>query len=268
VSKEINSMKSKEIPWEKRYDDLLRYQAELSFDLEQSFFLSSNSWNRSKRIIDFGSGNGYYGNMLAQCNPEKSFIFVEKNPKLAKIAKRKITSKNVEIVIGSFDILSDIGKFDFLYSRHTLSYLSDSERNDFFVWLTKNLNKNGEFLVIDADDDAFYTYPKLPLLEGGNEKFKEDLKKTGGNRSLAEAIPSLCKDNGFSHFSTRSLVVHSALSGRKYLMNMFMKSVAAIDYGFPLPNNVRDEMDNWANNHNSFLQYGLFGSLFVKGQRK
>ena len=40
------------------YSDLLRFQADLSLDLELSFFQMSAEWHRAKTVLDLGSGNG------------------------------------------------------------------------------------------------------------------------------------------------------------------------------------------------------------------
>ncbi|MFA7060830.1 MAG: class I SAM-dependent methyltransferase [Pedobacter sp.] len=250
--------------WEDIYDDLLRYQAELSCDLEQVFFRSSRAWADAKTILDFGAGNAYYSNLLARQYPDKNFICLERNIELAEIARRGITSNRIEVVTGSFDDLDSDRSFDFVFTRHALSYLSDAERYKFASWVSKNTSDHGAILIIDADDDAFFTSPRLPLLEGGNKKFQDDLKAEGGNRCLREVLPQYWLCNGFSHEFTRTLVVHSAISDRKYLMSMFMRSVAEIDHGSPLPNAVRDEIDSWAVDHSSYLQYGMFGTLFSK----
>lgn len=250
--------------WANIYDDLLRYQAELSFDLEQAFFCSSPYWHKARTILDFGAGNAYYSSLLANKYPDKHFTCLEKNPELAEIAKRRDTLNRLEIINGSFDDLGFGRNYDFIFTRHTLSYLADAERNRFALWVAKNTTAQGVVLTIDAEDDAFYVSPKLPLLEGGNKKFQDDLKTKGGNRSLRNYLPQCWLNNGFAHESTRSLIVHSDISGRKYLMAMFMKAVAEIDHGSPLPDAVRLEIEEWARDSFSYLQYGMFGALYIK----
>ncbi len=251
--------------WPSIYDNLLRYQAELSHDLEQMFFQSSPQWQKAIKVLDFGAGNAHYAKLLSAINPEKKYFCVELNEDLADIAERDAASHNINIIKGSFGELGEGNEFDFIYCRHVLSYLKDDERQEFFAWVNRNTSPCAGVLTIDAEDDAFYAFPTLPMLEGGNEKFKDDLKEKGGNRALRNDIKRHFENNGFSHASTRSLVVHSAISDRKYLMAMFMRAVAEIDHSSPLPIDLRDEIDSWSSNRNSYLQYGMFGSLFVKG---
>lgn len=250
--------------WAWIYDDLLKYQVELSHDLEQMFFKSTPQWESAKTVLDFGSGNGYYAKLLARICPEKEYTCAEINKELSSIAERNNYNKNIKIVNGSFEALGEGNCFDFVYCRHVLSYLKDDELARFIDWLGHNTSRHSAVLVIDADDQAFFTTPSLPMLEGGIERFKEELEEKGGNRSLKDVIGGKLVTAGFSHLSTRPLVVHSAISGRKYLMAMFMKAVAEIDHGSPLPLALRDEIDSWSSNKNSYLQYGIFGSIFAK----
>ena len=45
---------------------------------------------------------------------------------------------------------------------------------------------------------------------------------------------------------------------------MFMLAVAEYDHGSPIPQEVRLELDRWSMNPDSYMQYGLFGSIFEK----
>ncbi len=60
--------------WASIYDDLLRYQVELSWDLEQMFFRASDAWVNAATVLDLGAGNAYYTSMLSQKFPRKHFI--------------------------------------------------------------------------------------------------------------------------------------------------------------------------------------------------
>ncbi len=67
---------------------------------------------------------------------------------------------------------------------------------------------------------------------------------------------------GFAHLWTRQLAVHSDIRDRKYLMLMFMTSVAELDHGSPLPATLRIELDQWSRDPKSFLQYGIVAASF------
>lgn len=244
------------------YDDLLRFQCELSFDLESAFFRLSPSWSTAVSVLDFGAGNSYYTAQLAHIYPEKRFVALERDSAVAATGERWTGSQRIQIVAGSYESLSRDAQFDFVVARHVLSYLDD--RSAFYEWLSKHTTHNAGILVIDADDSAFVTQPRLPLLERGNDEFKERVAAGGGDRSAAEQSIASLGERGFSHLWTRPLAVHSDIQDRKYLMFMFMLAVAEYDHGSPLPLDVRQELDRWSRDSRSFLQYGLMASSFQR----
>jgi hypothetical protein len=251
--------------WTNSYDRLLRYQTDLSVDIEQLLFRQSDHWMRAVNVLDFGAGNSYYASRLSHQHPAKRFTCVDKNRDLAALGKHEWESGRFSTISGTHTDLVFTESFDFIYSRHVLSYLTDEDRQAFIDWAFSNSTESAAFLTIDADDEAFICLPRLPHLEAGNERFKEELKARGGNRSLRDSIRLQFEKAGFNHLKTVPLVIHSEIAGRKYLMSMFMRAVAEIDHGNPLPLEIRQEIDDWACNATSYLQYGMFGSVFAKG---
>jgi len=244
------------------YDDLLRFQTELSFDLEQAFYRSSDAWRSARRILDFGAGNCYYTRKLAEKNPEKEFVCVERDEALARRALAIVNPYKIEVVIGTFTDVPADAAFDFVIARHAMSYLAD--RSSFMQWTATHTTSRAGVLTIDADDAKFFVRPRLPLLEAGNEEFKEQVRVSGGDRELRARLQEEWRQFRFCHTRTDPLVVHSDIASRKELMYMFMMAVAEYDHGSPLPNNVREEIDSWVLDPCSYLQYGLFGSLFER----
>jgi SAM-dependent methyltransferase len=246
------------------YDDLLRYQAELSFDFEQAFYRSSDVWRSARRVLDFGAGNCYYTRKLAEKNPEKTFVCVERDAALARRGCGWANPYKIEVVTGTFTDVADDAAFDFVVARHAMSYLAD--RAAFMQWVVHHTTSTAGLLTIDADDSKFFVRPALPLLEAGNEDFKKDVRASGGDRDLRPLLQEEWKRFGFCHLRTDPLIVHSDITARKELMYMFMMTVAEYDHGSPLPAKVREEIDSWVLDPTSYLQYGMFGSLFEKAE--
>jgi SAM-dependent methyltransferase len=244
------------------YGDLLRFQAELSADLELPFFYSASEWEHATTILDLGSGNGYYAARLAGVFPDKTFVCLERDPKMAGQASRWATNGSLTSITGTLSDLPNETHFSFVLARHTLSYLDDLPA--FGTWLTEHTTHGAGLLVIDADDDAFLCRPPLPILERGNEEFKKKVAAAGGDRDVVTRLREHVHGAGFSHRWTRGLIVHSDIRDRKYLMYMFMRAVAEYDHGSPLPSDVWSEIDAWALDPHSYLQYGLAASLFAR----
>jgi len=244
------------------YDDLLRFQTELSFDIEQSFFPLGTRMEFRHSRPRLGAGNSYYTRRLAEKYPAKQFTCVERDTKLAARARQWAKPYAIEVVEGSFDALPQHVTFDFVLIRHAFSYLSD--RVSFASWISSHTSPGAGVLVIDADDEQFFVNPRSPLLERGNEEFKQHVSASGGKRKLRDTIAAEWEQNGFRHATTTPLVVHSDIRGRRALMHSFMTAVAEYDHSSPLPTDVREELETWIHDPQSYLQYGLFGSSFQK----
>lgn len=244
------------------YDDVLRFQTDLSFDLEKSFYRMSSRWYEAAQVLDYGAGNAYYTSQLAQAYPDKKFTCVERDQDIAGIAERWIEPYDIDMIVGSFEDIAPNTNFDFAILRHVTSYLSNKKH--FFEWIASNTTPEAGLLLIDADDTAFYVNPRLPFLESGNEKLKDKIREEGGDRNVLLQKQQDLESLGFKQIWTRTMPVHSDIDGRKYLMYMFMRSIAELDHGSPIPRNVWDELDAWSLSPDSFLQYGVIASYFQK----
>jgi hypothetical protein len=204
--------------WIRTYDRLLRYQADLSSDFELLFFRQSDHWLEANNILDYGSGNSYYCRLLSNRFPTKKFTCIDNNPSLVAIGQESWDHAKIRSVTGSFRDIKPQQPYDFVFSRHVLSYLGNSERLSFIKWLSRNCSERACVLIIDADDEAFFCSPRLPILEGGNDRFKEELKIKGGNRSIKNCLEEDFAAAGFRRKITLPLIVHSDLADRKFLM--------------------------------------------------
>jgi len=240
----------------------LTFQADLSWDLESVFFRNSSRWRDAKTVLDFGCGNAYYATKLASRYPDKTFYCLDQDAALMTLCRNRAEQRGIRFLGTSHKDVADDRTFDFIILRHTLSYLPD--RPMFYDWFAQHTTPQGGIVVVDALDNEFWVHPSLPLLEGGNRKFKEDVHGTGGRRDLIDVLPGELAQHGFGHESTHRLVVHSDIDGRKHLMFMFMMCVAEYDHGSPVPDAVRSEIDSWSMNPSSYMQYGLFGAAFAK----
>ena len=101
-------------------------------------------------------------------------------------------------------------------------------------------------------------------LNAATREFKQKVAGEWCDRDVISRVQEPVRDAGFSRRWTRGLVVHSDIRDRKYLMYMFMRAVAEFDHGSPVPQGVSAELDAWALDPLSYLQYGLNASLFAK----
>lgn len=245
------------------YDQMLRIQAEMSFPLEQPFFCTEQ-WRNATNILDFGCGNGLYARMLANQFPDKRFTCVERDPEMASIAAKHMNSQ-MNLINGSLSDLPADFQFDFMLTRLVMMHLPD--RAPLYAWAAQHASPNASVLAIDAADQYFFLTPELPLFLGALNSLREDNRKRGGNRDLQNTIRIEWEQTGFTHISSLPLVVHSNLPATKERMYLYMLLTAELGLGSPLSPQILEELLFWVLHPASYVQYGLFGSLFTFGTR-
>lgn len=185
---------------------------------------------------------------------------MERDEKLAQIARTEYAHPNITVVTGSYEELRFQEKFDFILLRHLTSYLSN--RQAFCEWIANISSAAAGVLVIDADDELFLAKPELPIFQSGIEKFRQRVSAEGGQRDVRTAIESEWKTCGFVPLFSQRIIVNSDIGHSKELTYLYMYLIAELDYGSPVRNDLAEELLSWVFNPSSYIQYGLFGTFF------
>lgn len=238
------------------YDSLLKYQVELSFGIETSL-LKHSKWSEAKNVLDYGCGNAYFSYCLSQDYPEKHFYCCDRDAEILKLASK---TNSIELICGSFPEIEIPNNIDFFIIRHLASYLPD--RRAFFKWLKDHASPNASILLIDAYDAEFMLEPFMPNFQHGLDSFYDKVDEEGGQRDLFDDIKEELFESGFGCKKLRTIVVNSEEPLKKEKLFIYMNLVAELDNGLPLSEKIREELMQWVTNPKSFLQYGLFASLF------
>ena len=102
----------------------------------------------------------------------------------------------------------------------------------------------------------------MPNFQHGLDSFYDKVDEDGGQRDLFDDIKEDLLESGFSCKKVRTIVVNSEEPLKKEKLFIYMNLVAELDNGLPLSEKIREELMQWVTNPKSFLQYGLFASLF------
>lgn len=245
------------------YNEFLKLQTDLSYGLEHPLF-QHDTWKNAKNVLDYGCGNGAYSLMLSKDYKNKKYQCVDIDENIIHYAKELLSEPVFSVFNGDHNSLIVKSKFDFVILRHLTSYLSN--RESFFNWIANNTSKNAAILIIDADDENMIITPELPFFTKGLDDFVEDLKEVGGQRDLREDIINECKAVGFDIQYSNRIIVNSKLPNYKEKLFLYMMLVAELDFGSPVPDKVKEELYSWAIDPDSYVQYGLFGTLMIKDQ--
>jgi len=240
------------------YNSLLKIQAELSYPIETSLLRKTN-WKQAKNILDYGCGNAYFSKLLARDYPDKTYYCCDRNEKILAFAEQR---PNVHVCCGEYPEIKFEPDFDFFLVRHLTSYLND--RKAFFSWINDISTENAGILLIDAFDENLVIEPLMPNFQVGLDKFYKQVGESGGNRNLLGSIIDELDELDFVHQDTLKIVVNSQMPNQKEKLFVYMNLVAELDNGLPLSEDIREELMTWVTDETSYLQYGLFASVFEK----
>lgn len=238
------------------YDSLLKYQVDLSFGTEIAILKHSN-WDDASTVLDYGCGNAYFSYRLSQKYPNKIFYCCDRDGDILKVGQR---TDHMNLVCGEFPTVKIPNNIGFFIIRHLTSYLSD--RKQFFSWIKEHAAQDASILLIDAYDENLIIEPYMPNFQRGLDTFYEKVDKDGGQRSLHDIIKEEMEDQGFKYCDELKIVVNSEQTLKKEKLFIYMNLVAELDNGLPLSEAIREELMQWVINPKSYLQYGLFASVF------
>lgn len=238
------------------YNSLLKLQVDLSFSNEVSV-LKKIDMDRVKNILDYGCGNGYFSKQLSLKYPNRNFYCCDRNAEILKFAK---PFKGITFLSGEYPSITFPVKMDMVVLRHLTSYLSD--RKNFFDWIRNNCNDGAYLLLIDAYDENLLIEPTLPEFNKGLEKFYSSVDNMGGDRDIFSDTKHELADLGYTLIDSLKIIVNSDTPNLKEKIFVYMNLVAELDNGLPLSEGIREELMDWVTNESSYMQYGLFASVF------
>lgn len=242
------------------YNSLLKYQVDLSFSTEIAVLKHSN-WNDARVVLDYGCGNAYFSYCLSQKYPNKIFYCCDRDEDILNVGQ---FTERMNLVRGEYPTVKIPNNIDFFIIRHLTSYLND--RKSFFSWIKEHAANDASILLIDAYDENLIIEPFMPNFQKGLDTFYEKVDKEGGQRSLHDIIKGELEREGFRYCDELKIVVNSEEPLKKEKLFIYMNLVAELDNGLPLSEAIREELMQWVTNPDSYLQYGLFASLFQLSQ--
>lgn len=251
----------------KRWDRLMRLQVDFILPLELVYFFGSEDWSAARRVLDLGTGNGYYLSRLSDYFSSKHYTGLDINPEYISIASREL-GKSLDAKFGvrsAFDLdPQQDGTFDFVIARALVQHLDDTDR---FLDRSRGvLNPGGSLLIIDADDPARKFVPDLPLISNLFDEIRAVNRTRGHTREVAGLMNRNAEDHGFRKTYEQRIIIPTTIRGHKELCyNIYISILNVIkeDYGIDLDYNLlREELQSWFEIPNSYAQTGVLMMCF------
>ena len=249
----------------KSWNQIMRYQVDFSFPLELPVYLATEAWRTADRVLDLGSGDGYYARRLASYFPDRSYTCLDIDNRAIEAAKTQyLTSgedpKNVEryqIEFETGDILNYRGSFPAAIARLLVQHLEAPE--DLFAVAPNFLRKGGTLIVIDSNDQARLFWPKDGCCRI-DAFFRAFAEFQPGRRNSSIMMDVAC-DYGFEILIHQTLTIPSSVPTYKEnfhnsyrLFFEIVEKYYRMSYDYE---SLRIELDEWARNDRSYSQIGV-----------
>jgi SAM-dependent methyltransferase len=169
------------------WDEVQRVQADFCFPQEISAYYMSENWIKSaKKILDVGTGNGYFLSMISAYFPEKLYTAIDISKEFIEKAKQDQKSSNITYRVQDyFDVES---QFDFIIMRLFWQHLPLERLKEAFLRLGKLTKIGSSVLITDAWDSARHFQPDLPEFRKIISGYTRQQIDTGRDRDVIERL--------------------------------------------------------------------------------
>lgn len=239
------------------YDHMLRLQADMAYPYERSLY-QTQSWKSATSVLDFGCGNAHYLAKLRTSYPGKTYAGIEHEPDMARRAQRR-HGQALRIFEGDATCLPSDYRFDCLLLRLVCLHLPD--RRILHDLMERHGTPNAHVILVDADDEYFMFDPEPPRFLGALRHLREE---QAVNRELRQVVAREWTDFGFQHSFEHRFIINSDYPGNRERMYLYMYMTAELALGAPLERSIAEELLEWVLDGVSYVQYGVFGSVFER----
>lgn len=144
------------------WDRILTSQVDFTFGLELSAYYRTPEWHRAVKVLDLGTGNGYYLHRVAQRFPEKTYLGIDQSAKQIDIARKRYQGDGVSFQCA--DLFDMRGTYDFILLRAVVQHIVDLPR--LVAQIRSLLHERGAAIIVDSEDrDPFLLWPSAPSVE-------------------------------------------------------------------------------------------------------
>ena len=140
-------------------EELLRSQHEDVIDQHLSHYTSRLTefliYNKARRVLDFGCGDGRILQAFAKKYPDVSFVGVDLSKENISLARQKYSSSNIsyyQVAGGVVNDITNLGSFDLIFSFSVVQYFDAPSMKILVMQLKSLLNPQGALVHMSIPD--------------------------------------------------------------------------------------------------------------------
>jgi len=188
----------------------LGVQVDLFWDEEQKIY-SEIELPTKPRILEIGSGPGFYIKKLANLYPDATLVSFEYDKDFTAFQRTLFKgelAERIEIVNGDINTIEGLGEFDLVVSRMVLEHLPEPEK--VFNKMNAFVKVGGYFILLDNDfSNHLRTYPRVDELDDLYHAYCNMRVAQGGNPFIGRELPRYFSLAGYSNIQFKTISAHT-----------------------------------------------------------
>lgn len=240
------------------WDALQSYQTDFCIAQELALYYTFRKWHQARRVIDVGTGNGYYLNRIVDLFPDKRYTGIDSSAELLAIAQARVKREQVAFKLVDFWDLTD--ECDFAILRLFLQHVPDVAA--VLGRVARLVVPGGGAIVVDAHDPLRFFDPPVPAFSDFFRAFRSQERRAGPDKSVTSNLCELvARHPAWQVEQAATVTIPSTIPGN---MDLFRKTyglvidmveaVGELDYDFE---QVRQEWHSWCSLERAYTQVGL-----------
>ncbi|BBO66205.1 hypothetical protein DSCA_01350 [Desulfosarcina alkanivorans] len=243
------------------WDEIQSVQAAFCFPQEISAYYMSPSWIRTaETVLDVGTGNGCFLNMVSEHFPGKSYTGVDISKELIEKAIRDQGTSNITYKVQNyFDVEN---RFDFVVMRLFWQHLTLKEVTEALAKLEEITRPGSTVLISDSWDAARIFEPDLPEFRKIISAYTQQQIENDKDRDIVERLlKEFAQRHRWKVESDLKIIMPSTVNDNLKLFHraysLWIKLFEClgdlnIDYAA-----ARQELENWKKDFSAYTQAGL-----------
>ena len=171
-------------------------------------------------ILDVGSGNGAYTELLLENLPKSKITALDADKRLLNIAKNRLSKYSEDRVAFKYGSILNThlkeNSFDFVICRFVFQHLESPIEAIREIY--RLLKPGGIVAIIDSDRGMYGVSDPDMLFKSGRGFISQIEKRAGWNREIGRKLVKILKYTGFEKLDFEAVTIHSDLVGIRNIL--------------------------------------------------
>ncbi|MFD2673180.1 class I SAM-dependent methyltransferase [Marinicrinis sediminis] len=238
-----------------RFDRMLKLTTSLLFEKERSFFRCDETSRKPKRLVEIGSGNGYYLSQLVKDRPNATATGLEMSEALYPYTLPYVHDR-LQFIQTTYESYQPEAPFDTVLCRLVIDHLAS--RSHLYQWIRRHTTPQASLWIIDIEDIACHAFDALPAYSALFVRERRRIRP-GGLFSLKQRLRAELMEVGFVEEEQMSYdLTHHHPDQKQQLYTYLRLSAQLMHDNQAQLDKIEQELQEWLTDVHSTLSIPMF----------